>query len=65
MKRFDASWLVLVAVVLFMLAVIVGFVAGVVMCLASGGRDGSGLLYSFGLVLMVSLMGVVNSRKRK
>ncbi|MBQ9003599.1 MAG: hypothetical protein IJ087_17270 [Eggerthellaceae bacterium] len=59
----DRTLIFLIALALIFVALVVGFVAGIVMTLT--GSNGSGLTWSCGMPLMVMLMGAANSRKRK
>lgn len=57
------EYVAIAAILLFILAVVVGFFAGIVITLAGG--DGSGLVYSCGMPFAVMLAGVLKSRKGK
>lgn len=59
----DRTLIFLVVLALVFVALVVGFVAGIVMTLT--GSNGNGLAWSCGMPLMVMLMGVACSRKRK
>ena len=55
------GYVAIAVILLFFVAMVIGFIAGIVISLTGG--DGSGLAWSCGLPLMAAIISSVNSRK--